>query len=74
MRGRADPEKSISGTQQWNTGKSALTDQRVFTTKVTHGGHHAGAMEADTTAQIKTQLCGSCSPAHCQLCVSTLKN
>ena len=26
LRGRADPEKSISGTQQWNTTKNALTD------------------------------------------------
>ena len=47
MRGRDSPEKSLSGATQWKTTKKALTGEAVFTTRVTHGGRHAGAMEAE---------------------------
>ena len=47
MRGRDDPEKSLSGTQQYKTTKNAFAEHDVFTTRVTHGGRHAGAMEAE---------------------------
>ena len=47
MRGREDPEKSLSGTQQYKTAKNAFAEHDVFTTRVTHGGRHAGAIEAE---------------------------
>lgn len=47
MRGRDDPEKSLSGTQQYKTAKNAFAEHDVFTTRVTHGGRHAGAIEAE---------------------------
>ncbi|KAG2214027.1 hypothetical protein INT45_005412 [Circinella minor] len=47
LRGRDDPEKSLSGTQQYKTAKNAFAEHDVFTTRVTHGGRHAGAIEAE---------------------------
>ncbi|KAG2206098.1 hypothetical protein INT47_003747, partial [Mucor saturninus] len=47
LRGRSSPEKSLSGGSQWKTAKKALADEEIFTTRVTHGGRHAGSMEAE---------------------------
>ncbi|KAG2210572.1 hypothetical protein INT47_002514 [Mucor saturninus] len=47
LRGRAGPEKSLSGVSQWKTAKKALSSEDIHTTRVTHGGHHAGSMEAE---------------------------
>ncbi|KAG2211324.1 hypothetical protein INT46_009226 [Mucor plumbeus] len=49
LRGRGNPEKSLSGTSQWKTAKKALLDQTIHTTRVTHGGRHTGAMEAEAS-------------------------
>ena len=47
LRGRAGPEKSLSGVSQWKTAKKALASEDIHTTRVTHGGRHAGSMEAE---------------------------
>ncbi|KAG2201228.1 hypothetical protein INT45_014313, partial [Circinella minor] len=47
LRGRDDPEKSLSGTQQYKTAKNAFAEHDVFMTRVTHGGRHASAIEAE---------------------------
>ncbi|KAI9327253.1 hypothetical protein BD770DRAFT_449903 [Pilaira anomala] len=47
LRGRFDPESSLSTTSQWQTAKEVLEDEEVFTSRVTHGGRHSGAMEAE---------------------------
>lgn len=47
MCGRDNPEKSISGAQQYKTAKNAFAKHNIFTTRVTHSGRHAGAIEAE---------------------------
>ena len=37
----------VSGTSQWKTARKLILDQTIYTTRVTHGGRHAGAMEAE---------------------------
>ncbi|KAG2210535.1 hypothetical protein INT47_002477 [Mucor saturninus] len=47
LRGRAGPEKSLSGVSQWKRAKKALANEDIHTTRVTHGGRHAGSVEAE---------------------------
>ncbi|KAG2222130.1 hypothetical protein INT45_007566 [Circinella minor] len=47
LHGRDDPEKSLSGTQQYKTVKNAFAEHDVFMTGVTHGGRHATTIEAE---------------------------
>lgn len=48
IRSKNDPEKSLSGAQQYSRAKDAFLANNIFTTRVTHGGRHSGAMEAET--------------------------
>ncbi|CEP14725.1 hypothetical protein [Parasitella parasitica] len=47
-RGRLDPEKGLSGSQQYNKSKDVFLQHEIYSTRITHGGHHAGTMEAES--------------------------
>lgn len=47
VRGIDDPEKSISGAQQYTKAKHAFIEHNIFTTRITHDGRHASAIEAE---------------------------
>ena len=48
MSGRGDPEKGISGAQQYKLTKDIFAEHGINSTRVTHGGRHAGALEAES--------------------------
>ncbi|CEP09625.1 hypothetical protein, partial, partial [Parasitella parasitica] len=68
IRGSSDPEESLSHTQQYTLTKRIFVDHGVHTSKVTHGGRHAGSQEAQDlnipltssskAAAGRTALCG----------------
>ncbi|CEP09608.1 hypothetical protein [Parasitella parasitica] len=43
-----DKEEGISGVQQYNSTKKIFREHGIFTSRVTHGGRHSGAMEAES--------------------------
>lgn len=43
-----DKEEGISGVQQYNATKKIFLEHGIHTSRVTHGGRHAGAMEAES--------------------------
>ncbi|CEP10646.1 hypothetical protein [Parasitella parasitica] len=43
-----DKEEGINGIQQYNSTKKIFREHGIFTSRVTHGGRHSGAMEAES--------------------------